>query len=259
MSAGERIPAGYQRLAHGVVEAVGLSTLAAPLAQALAEGSFYAYAEHHPAARPLSGRGTAWAVPLPGSEARVVVRHSRHGGLLGPARGDRFFGRTRAPHELDVSLQLARGGVLTPEVLAYATYRAGAFTRRADVVTREVAGGRDLAAVLAEVGPTGERREVLAPVARLLAALAATGARHPDLNLKNILLARDANDALEALVLDVDRVWFDEPGAPRVMERNLQRLSRSARKWRRLHALPIDEADLLWLGATAAELSPGAP
>lgn len=247
-------PPGYVRLAAGTVDAVGLATLASPLADALAEGSFYEYAEHHPEARALAGRGIAWAVPLPDDAARVVVRRSRHGGLLGPVRGDRFLGPTRAPRELDTALRLALTGVPTPEVVAYATYRAGSLTRRADIVTREVPEARDLAATLDAVGRAGPHRPVLGAVAKLLAALTAAGARHPDLNLKNILIAPDANGAPEAIVIDVDRVWFDEPGAPRVAERNMRRLARSARKWRRLHALPIEEPDILWLAATAGEL-----
>lgn len=251
---GAGIPPGYTRLA-GAADAVGLATLAGPLAAALGEGSFYAYAEHHPAARALQGRGTVYAVPLPDGETRVVVRRSRHGGLLAPLTGEHFLGRTRAPRELAVALRLARAGVPTPEVVAYATYPAPPIGRRADVVTREIPGALDLAATLAAFMAADDKRPVLRAVARLLAALTAAGARHPDLNVKNVLIARDANGDPEAFVLDVDRVWFDEPGAPRVLERNLRRLARSAAKMRRLRALPLDEPDLLWLGATADELA----
>ena len=80
------------------------------------------------------------------------------------------------------------------------------------------------------------------------------GARHPDLNIKNILIASGDAAVPEAYVLDVDRVWLDVPGAPAVLQSNLRRLTRSALKWRRLHALPIEEADLLALETTAREL-----
>ncbi|HEX6537382.1 MAG TPA: lipopolysaccharide kinase InaA family protein [Gemmatimonadaceae bacterium] len=258
MTATRRTPPGYVRLSTGSVEGVALATLAPALARALAEGSFYAWAEHHPEARALAGRGIAWAVPLPDGETRVVVRRSRHGGLLAPVRGDRFIGRTRAPRELDVALRLARAGVPTPELVAYATYRAGSLTRRADVVTREIAGARDLAATIEALGGD-DLRPVLRAVAALLAALTAAGARHPDLNLKNILIAPDVNGEPEAFVIDVDRVWFDSPGAPRVAERNMRRLARSARKLRRTRDLPVHETDLLWLAATAGELTAASP
>lgn len=254
-------PPGYVRVQGTPADAVGLAALAAPLADALREGSFYAYAAHHPQARTLMGRGVAYAVPLPPPAAttRVVVRRSRHGGLLAPVTGERFAGRTRAPRELAVSLRLARLGVPTPEVVAYAIYPAGPLLRRADVVTREVPDAADLASVIADLGPAGEKRPVLHAVARLLAALTAAGARHPDLNIKNILIARDANGAPEALVLDVDRVWFDEPGSRRTAERNRHRLERSVRKWRRLHGLPLEESDLRWIAATEDELTLATP
>jgi 3-deoxy-D-manno-octulosonic acid kinase len=250
------VPPGYIPLGDGVIiDAVGLATLATPLAQALRDGSFYAYAEHHPHARTLTGRGIAYAVPLPDGAARVVVRRSRHGGLLAPVTGERFLGRTRAPRELEISLRLTRFGVPTPEVIAYATYPAGALTRSADVVTREIPNARDLAAAIEDFGPVESRRPVLRAVARLLAALTTAGARHPDLNIKNILIAPDANGEPEAFVLDVDRVWFDEPRSLRVSDRNLRRLARSARKWERLHGRSLREPDLLWLAATVEDLT----
>src|SRR5206468_7012947 len=119
------------------------------LRAALEGGTLYAYAAQHASARPLSGRGVAFAVPLPNGE-RVVVRHNRHGGLLAPLTGDRFVAPTRAPYELAVSLRLTKHGVPTPEIVAYAVYRAGPlpFLRRSDVASREVRDSSDLAAGL---------------------------------------------------------------------------------------------------------------
>lgn len=246
-------PPGYTRVIRRGIEAVALASVARVIEQLLAEGTLYQYAEHHPEARMLVGRGIVYAVPLPDGGPSVVVRHARHGGLLAPLTGDRFLGRTRAPRELDVALRLARVGVPTPEIVAYAIYPAGVSTYRADVVTREVHDARDLASALADDPAPALKRDLLAATAKLLARLAAAGARHPDLNLKNVLIARDANGDPEAWVLDVDRVWFDVPGAPRVNEANLRRVGRSARKLRRTRGLDIQEADLLWLSATVDE------
>lgn len=247
-------PPGYERLVGDGIDAVGLSSIATPLTQALAEGSFYEYAAHHPEARILSGRGIAYAVPLPDPAIRVVVRRSRHGGLLAPLTGERFLGSTRAPRELRTALRLAGLGVATPELLAYATYPDVFGMRRADVVTREVQDSTDLAATFIAADGDGPDRAVLGAVAQLVASLTTAGARHPDLNIKNILVTRDETGASEALVIDVDRVWFDAPGSARVTERNLHRLTRSALKWRRLHALPIEDADLAWLAARVEEI-----
>lgn len=247
------VPAGYVALTRPGVEGAALAALEAPLRDALAEGTFYEFAEHHAEAKPLSGRGVAYAVPLSSGD-RVVVRRSRHGGLLGSIRDDRFFGATRAPRELELSLAMRRLGVPTPEVVAYATYPAGAMFRRADVLTREVPRSRDLAAALGALSRTDSKRALLDATGALLAKLSIAGARHPDLNIKNILIAENEFDGIEAYVLDVDRVWLDKPAAQVVLESNLRRLSRSAVKWRRLHGLPIEEADLLAIESTAREL-----
>jgi hypothetical protein len=66
----------------------------------------------------------------------------------------------------------------------------------------------------------------------LFQQLTEAGARHPDLNVKNVLLADAANSAFDAFVLDVDRVWFDEPGSPRLVEANWSRFMRSVEKHR---------------------------
>lgn len=239
MSGTAGVPPGYVALSEGGTEGALLATLEKPLRAALAGGSFYGYAEHHPQARTFTGRGVAYAVALPEGAANVVVRRSRHGGMLAPITGDRFFGLTRAPRELEISLTLARRGVPTPEVVAYATYPAGALFRRADVVTREIPDSQDLPAAFAAAASDAAKTEVLAAMSQLLVLLGIAGARHPDLNLKNILIARDAAGAAEALVLDVDRIWFDESNSSRVRQANYRRLARSARKWRDERGLEI--------------------
>jgi hypothetical protein len=96
----------------------------------------------------------------------------------------------------------------------------------------------------------------------LLHALAAAGARHPDLNLKNVLLVprghagADPGDAYDAWVLDVDVMRVDALAADRgrawaLNERNLARLVRSLEKWRRARALPIADLELEALHAIA--------
>ncbi|HEU6449891.1 MAG TPA: lipopolysaccharide kinase InaA family protein [Gemmatimonadaceae bacterium] len=237
-------PAGYERLVDGDVDAVGLSDLADPLRRALEAGSFYEYAEHHPDARILQGRGIAYAVPLPESTVQVVVRRSRHGGLLAPLTGERFLGHTRAPRELETALRLERNGVATPRVIAYATYPDTALTRRADVLTAEVEGARDLAAEIMAAEGRALGEDLVTAVAALIASMTIAGARHPDINIKNILVTRYDGGAVHAQVIDVDRVWFDQPGSALVTERNLHRLTRSLHKWRRLHGLQVDDFDI---------------
>jgi hypothetical protein len=190
-------------------------------------------------------------VPLPDGETRVVVRHSRHGGLLAPVTGDRFLPPTRAPHELRTALRLAEAHVPTPEVIAYATYPAGAMFRRSDVATREVVGGKDLGDVLARAGDGEARTKALGATAELLRALERAGARHPDLNVTNVLIV--ATDGLppRALVLDVDRVVFGERGDVRIGAANVRRLLRSAHKLRANGRITISDEELSRLAADA--------
>jgi tRNA A-37 threonylcarbamoyl transferase component Bud32 len=164
--------------------------------------------------------------------------------MLAGLTGDRFVAPTRAPRELQTALRLVRLGVPTPEIVAYATYPAGGPLRRADVATLEIPNGRDLGALLADTAPGAARTESWAAVARLLARMTQAGVRHPDLNAANILLAPDENGALDGWLLDVDRVWFDAPGHPRVLEANLRRLTRSARKWRDTRGAQVEDREL---------------
>ncbi|MFN2397503.1 MAG: lipopolysaccharide kinase InaA family protein [Gemmatimonadaceae bacterium] len=246
------IPSGYVEAQMGHAAVVARAFLLEAIREALmdsgAGGTLYDYASHHPEARPLAGRGVAYAVPLPGGAANVVVRRSRHGGLLAPVTGESFLGSTRAPHELEVSLQLDAAGIPTPQVLAYAMYPSSRMFRRSDVLTQEIEDSRDLATAMLDA-PDGESRTaMLASTGRLLAQLTAAGVRHPDLNLKNILLAPDdeGGGGVFAMLLDVDRVWFDDPGSDRVTDANLRRFLRSARKLNRRTGggLSLNESDL---------------
>ena len=237
-------PAGYTRFLLSNADVVALGSCADAVRRAFGDRSLYDYAASHPARRALRGRGAAFAVPLPDGTTRVVVRHSRHGGLLAPVTGDRFLPPTRAPRELDTALRLADAGVATPEVIAYATYPAGGPFRRSDVATREVIGGRDLADVLAVGKGPDDLASVWNATARLLRALERAGARHPDLNIANVLIVSDAGTVARALVLDVDRVTFATPGDRRVGAANLRRLLRSAQKLRSLERIAVSDDEL---------------
>lgn len=248
-----QVPAGYTRFLVSGAEVVALSAFADAVRQACDARSLYAYAAAHPARRELRGRGAAYAVPLPDGQTRVVVRHSRHGGLLAPVTGDRFIAPTRAPHELRTSLRLADAGVATPQVIAYATYRAGGPFRRSDVATREIEGGRDLASQLARGNRPGDVTPLLDATAELLRALQRAGAHHPDLNAANVLIV--ASDGVHrAVVLDVDRVTFGKIGDPRAGAANVRRLVRSLHKLRAHHRVDVSDNEIAGL-ISAAEQS----
>ncbi len=245
------VPSGYTVFDSGAVRVVSRIELATSIRTALASGArtLHEYARRHAESKPLAGRSIAYAAPLPDG-TKVVVRHNRHGGVVGPITRDLFLPPTRAPLELDASLRLATAGVPTPELLAYAIYHGPFGLRRADVMTREVADSFDLSDVLTRQDEPLRTRAWTA-VAELLRRLAAAGARHHDLNVKNVLL-RPRGEELEALALDVDRVSFEIGD---VMTANVARLSRSARKWRERQGATVDESELAVLARSVFEAS----
>jgi tRNA A-37 threonylcarbamoyl transferase component Bud32 len=242
------IPPGFERLLLGHAVAVARSEVAGSIRGSLlnADGTRYTlheYAARHHSARLLHGRGAAYAVALPQSGIRVVVRHNRHGGVFAGITGDRFLSPTRAPHELEVSLALTKLGVKTPEIMAYALYPPGGLFQRSDVCSREIEDSRDLADVLTH--DVESRAAALHATAQLLASLARAGARHHDLNAKNVLLTNET-----AYVLDVDRVTFGGQSTD-VLVANLNRLGRSLRKWRDQHGARVSEREITDLETTA--------
>lgn len=234
------VPAGFERLLLGHAIAVARSDFAPDIRNALvgADGTratLHEFASRQVGARPLAGRGVAYALQLGPSRARVVVRHNRHGGWLAPITRDLFLSPTRAPYELEVSLSLKQRGVPTPDIVAYVLYPPGGILQRCDVCSVEIGGGRDLADVLC-TGDDAQRAAALDATVALLATLANAGARHHDLNAKNILVAAD-----RAWLLDVDRVTLDATGAA---AGNISRLQRSLRKWRDRFGARISEAQI---------------
>ena len=243
------VPPGYEplRFAHAVAVARVEVTRSISLALVDAGGAratLHEYASRHPQARALEGRSTAYAVPLPQSAEPVVVRHNRHGGMFAALTRDVFLSPTRAPYELEVSLELAKRGVPTPQIVAYVLYPPEGLLQRADVCSREIGGSMDLVRVLSQPDAAA-RSAAFDAAARLVAALARAGARHHDLNAKNILVTPD-----RAYILDVDRVTLDE-GARPALEANLARLTRSLRKWRDKFGALISERDIAQVEADA--------
>jgi 3-deoxy-D-manno-octulosonic acid kinase len=237
------VPAGCVRVAAGRRVAVALEAHADDARAMLAQGSLYDAASHDPAARPLEGRGIAYVITLPVSGTRAVVRHNRHGGLFAPVTRDLFLPPTRAPHELRSAMRLTALGVPTPPVLIYGVEPVGVAFRRADVVTREVENARDLSAYLVSGASSVERAAAWDATRRLIDTMHAAGVRHHDLNVKNVLLA-PTTSGLIAYVLDVDRVEFGHAGDAHLRAANVQRLLRSARKWRDQRGATFDEREL---------------
>ena len=245
---------GYVRFRVGRARVTTLAEEETSIREALRYGTLYEYAGRHPERRPMKGRGDVFAAPLPGHDDSVVVRHAFRGGAPAHVTRDLFFPPTRGLRELLVSQRLRAAGVHTPEVVAYVTYPAGAILRRFDIATREIPNGADLFAWLAATEDEGARDVVLNAAAGAVASLVAAGAHHPDLNIRNVLVAPGPDGGLIGWILDVDRVRFHAPGSPTVRDANITRLRRSLRKSLRL-GLSITEEEILAILDRVQELS----
>ena len=170
--------------------------------------------------------------------------------MLAPITGDVFRTPTRAPLELEASERLRTLKIPTPQILGYVTYAAFPGFERADVATSEIAQSSDLSHLLMS-SDRSVRADGLRAAASLARSLADAGARHHDLNIKNVLLQIEPeHEIARAFVIDVDRVTFglDRRSA---IEANVARLVRSARKWQRLHGAPVTDAELDAFAAAA--------
>lgn len=206
-----------------------------------AEGTLYRWAAAQPGRTTFVGRGEAYAVALGSTPA--VVRHARHGGLLAPLLGDRFWGRPRFHHEAELSRRLVAGGVRTPGVLAGVRYRAGP-AHRADVATEQIAGADLVEVFYGERPPEGPRRlAALEALGALVRHLHDLGYVHPDLQLRNLLLTGAGGPAPRAWLLDVDtcRPMRSDRDAERA--RNLARFYRSWAKWNALRGERLTDVD----------------
>lgn len=230
-------PPGYDAFLVRDARVVARADSAAAVREALATGPIHAWASRQPGARAVAGRGTAWSAALPNG-VEVVVRHSRHGGALAAVTRDLFFAPTRAPRELANALRLASAGVPTPDVVAYAVYPATWPLVRADIATLLMRGS-DLPDAWRASASEPEREAIMRAVAALLGRMRDAGARHPDLNLKNVFVT-GRGDGTTAILLDVDRVVFGAPGSEPLAARNITRLLRSGAKWNAEHDLRID-------------------
>ena len=225
------LPSGYSRrsIRDATVVAHG-STMAAFEDMLLEKPTLHGWASQRDGAREMRGRHPAYAVALPGLDMNVVVRHSAHGGMLAGITRD-LFRTPRAAHELRISWSLRHVEIPTPRIVGYALYptMAGQLWR-ADVVTSEVMHAADLATVLSTTGTAFDREKSIDVTMILLRRLARAWAHHPDLNLRNVLIAPSKTGEPVAYVLDVDTLRFAEQNAESL---NAERLLRSARK---LHA-----------------------
>ncbi len=180
--------------------------------------------------RPIgSGRGGAVVVTV--REHEVVVRHGRRGGLPARLLDDVYFGvRPRPFVELRVTETLRQRGAPVIQPLGAVAHWVFPGVYRSWLATVYVPGSRTLWQWAQENPAALQREETLARAGAAVRRLHAAGARHPDLNLNNILVC-EAGPAgrAELLLVDFDRAQLAAPSL-RTALADLARLRRSARK-----------------------------
>jgi len=245
------VPAGYaiERERGAVVVALP-SVLEDVLSRIRTSGTLYDAAASA-GGRAFTGRGAAYRLTLP--DADSVVRHYRRGGMVARVLTDSYLsvGAPRTLHDLSASITACTRGVATPEVVAAVVYPAGLFYR-ADIATRYIPDGRDLAEVV--LGETRGHAEARIAAWRatgvLLSRVFAAGVEHADLNMRNILITAE-----RAWLLDLDRAVVHEREVSDVARsRMLARLERSRRK---IEAATGRAADTEELAAFTEGLSHG--
>ena len=225
-------------------------------------GSLYR-AAHEVATHILHGRGPVPVLASPiGDGLPWVVRHYRRGGW---ARflNDRFLrlGKPRCLQELETSARLRKLNIVTPRVLAAASYPAGPFYR-ADLITELVPQASDLADVLlgnAEISahPWGpeQREEAIARTVDLARRMVTVGVHHPDFNAKNILVSRGP-DGMRVSLIDLDRCRVTGPSASGriepLLEPLLRRIIRSIRKLERARSGSVTDHEISLLQGGAS-------
>ena len=236
------MPRGFERMTVGAAH-----ILARTEAVSWSHRSVATYGSLYRAARDsadwtLHGRGPVPVLTNPkGVGPPWVVRRYYRGGLMRPF-GDRFLrtGTPRSVTEVENSARIGDLGFATPRIVAAAVYPSG-LLYRADLVTEFVPHARPLADLLfGGYDPSGgrvsgnARREAIACAAEMITRLARAGVHHPDLNARNVLIARDTQ-SVHAILLDLDRCSVWGPSRPVDAAKIRRRLARSIRKLEPTH------------------------
>lgn len=217
------VPEGFHKIDHGRQRAIvraGLEEVFAPTSLAAAEES----------SRYL-GRAPLRSIRLPDGGSGLVRRYL-HGGALRFLTGEWFFTWPPRPfRELAITVELRRRGIPTVEPCGAGIEKSAGPLYRGWFASRELEGAADLWAALQNGFARAEGLDrVLQAVAASLHCLHREGVSHGDLNLKNILVRREAA-GLKAYIIDFDKAMLFLGAVPqRIAAGNLARLQRSVRK-----------------------------
>lgn len=182
--------------------------------------------------RTAYGRAAVWFFEYEGH--RLVLRHYWRGGFVARITKDRFIwqglNRTRPWMEMETLLKLREVGVPVPEpVAARISKDSHQLLYSADIITTEIPDALPLPDVISSGQTSHHENQLLFSVGVVLARLHAAGARHRDLNVRNILI--DSSDEVSVIDWDKGSVCPKAKGEHRQFaKQSLARLERSIRK-----------------------------
>jgi len=230
------IPSGFTRLTLRGAGAVLRDDVAEAL---VAAGAADPESLRAHATAVYEGRGRPFGVEVPGA-GRVFVRQYLHGGALRKLTGELYRGDGRFVAELTALADAARAGVPVGEALGVVARPAAMGMRRGWLLARELTGAVDALTLLAASPPPARRRAILEAAGRAIRALHDAGFEHPDLHLKNLLVATDGR----VLLVDLDgaRRHAELPRQKRLA--GLYRFDRYAAK-QAAAGLPVSRTDRL--------------
>jgi hypothetical protein len=232
----DNVPSGFTRIALRGADAVLRDDVAGALAEAgIADPESFRVR----ATASYEGRGRPFGVGVPGA-GRVFVRQYLHGGALRRVTGELYRGEGRFLAELAALVGAARAGVPVGEALGVVSRPAGMGMRRGWLLARELPGAVDAMTLLSASPPPARRRAVLEAAGRAIRALHDAGFEHPDLHLKNLLVAADGR----VLVVDLDGARRHEELPRPARLAGVFRFDRYAAK-QAARGLPVSRADRL--------------
>jgi hypothetical protein len=190
----------------------------------------------------LKGRTLHPSIPLEDGK-RMVLRQYSHGGLLRTITGNLYFFGARSFRELALTEEIRSCEISTISPIGAIHHRIFSLFYQAYFLSLEVPNALDLIQYFQKVGvrPPREsllsKRKTIRSTGLLIRQFHQAGFFHGDLQLKNILIARD-----QLLLIDFDRSYRRQSLSLQEKIRNLLRLNRSAEKWIQ-QGLPLTRTD----------------
>jgi 3-deoxy-D-manno-octulosonic acid kinase len=184
-----------------------------------------------------------------GERLNLFLRHSRRGGLMGSINHDIYFGLNPRPlRELSLAAEAIRRGLPIAEPLGALIEPFARVMYRGAILTRTLKGMTLWEFVRIDDDPS-VRAHVLAQARQAVERIHQGGLFHADLNLHNLFVTH-SGESFAVVILDLDKArLYPGPLAAPLRQRNLDRLTRSARKLDPTHRLLDDAALNILIGA----------